>query len=300
MNSVFSVLWFDDDERFFESIDMDDIREFVGSHGFDLQVKYVSDFTELVKYQPYKSFDLMVIDYHLGDSIGSEVIADIRSNQVYTEVLLYSTREVSKLWESILEHKIEGVFIAPKAVISDKVKKLFELSVRKFLDLNNLRGIVMSEVAALDSKIIEILTLMFNEMTEADRQYVHGRFIKSLRVQIEESNKGIDEISHDNLQSMIDACDSKKLSTKLQRFFNKSKSGLTFDVQHYGEVLNIRNHLAHGKETRSEDGSKFIFKHAGKNLEVDDAKAIEIRNDLRKFKVEFDKIITKLSDKSST
>ena len=67
MNLTFSILWFDDDADYFDSLDFDEYKEEVFSWGFSLDIKKVTTPEEFHNHSPYKEFDLIIVDRNLED-----------------------------------------------------------------------------------------------------------------------------------------------------------------------------------------------------------------------------------------
>jgi hypothetical protein len=66
MNLSYSILWYDDDQSFFESLDKPSIEDEIVSWGFQPQIVPVHNAAELQQYAPFKQFDMLVVDFKLG------------------------------------------------------------------------------------------------------------------------------------------------------------------------------------------------------------------------------------------
>ncbi len=143
MNLSYDILWFDDDKDFFESIDMEPIISEIASWGFSPKIFPVHNPEEFNNHAPFKVFDLIVVDFKLGEEQGDTFIKRVRNQEVYTEVIFYSFAESMELWNAVLEKQLEGVFVTNKKGIEQKLLRVARQSVRKVLDLENMRGIVM-------------------------------------------------------------------------------------------------------------------------------------------------------------
>src|SRR5579864_4719794 len=158
MKLTFSILWFDDNPTFVDSLDLEALKNAIKSWGFVPVIKFVHTPEDFKLYSPFKEFDLIAVDYKLGEHPhGEEFIRDIRGHGVFTEIIFYSNVPSTELWEAIRAAQLEGVFIANRQVIADKIEKVGRQSVNKILDLNNMRGIVMAEVGELDVTLEAIL-----------------------------------------------------------------------------------------------------------------------------------------------
>ena len=151
MRLVFSVLWFDDDEEYFDSIDIEPLEKEILSWGFWPKIEKVTTPEDFSNRSPFESYDLIVVDRNLeGCEDGQVFIANIRENAIYTEIIFYTAGNTSDLWEAIRTKELEGVFVSSRLNVLSKIEAVGRQSIRKILDLENMRGIVMAEVGELD------------------------------------------------------------------------------------------------------------------------------------------------------
>ncbi len=154
MRLTFSILWFDDSETYFDSLDLDWLKNEVLSWGFSPKIIQVTTPEDFMSHRPFDIFDIIVVDRNLeGYENGQQFISDLRSNSVYTEVIFYTAGNASELWDGIREKQLEGVFVSTRNDILPKISKVGSQSIRKILDLENMRGIVMAEVGEAGSPI---------------------------------------------------------------------------------------------------------------------------------------------------
>lgn len=180
MRLSFSILWFDDSEEYFDSLPLDSLEEIIlSSWGFFPKINTVTTSDEFIECAPFNSYDLIVMDYDLQTSKnGADFIAHIRNNTVYTEVIFYTAGETRNLWKMIHEKELEGVFISSRSEIFSKIEKVGQQSIRKVLDLENMRGIVMAEVGELDYLLDEIITIGIEELEEQQRRKIYEKFYR--------------------------------------------------------------------------------------------------------------------------
>ena len=214
MRLNFSVLWFDDREDYFASLDFESLEQEISSWGFSPNIKPVTTPKEFYSYSPFKPFDLIVVDYDLAledNKKGQEFIAELRENAIYTEVIFYTARNVNALWDAIREKRLEGVFVSHRSVILDKIETVGRQSIRKVLDLENMRGIVMAEVGELDHLLGEIIKLGMADLPAEQQKSVFGRFHKGAVKQNTDSKGRLDAFYKDpKTDNMLDLCDSDK------------------------------------------------------------------------------------------
>src|ERR1700680_402607 len=126
MNLTFNVLWFDDTADFFFSLDFDPFEGQVRSWGFEPSLELVTTPAEFIKKDPFNDYDLIVVDYNLGDNQphGETFIKRIRDHRIYTEVIFYSAQPSTNLWTAISQAQLEGVYVANRQAILDKLSSV--------------------------------------------------------------------------------------------------------------------------------------------------------------------------------
>ncbi len=257
MKLTYRVLWFDDNDEFFNSLDLEYLNQTISSWGFVPVVKLVTTAQDFHAEAPYSDYDLLVVDYHLdGIGEGQDFIGNVREQQVFTEIIFYSSNSTEELWNEVRDNKLEGIFIANRANVVPRIISVGKQSLRKVLDLENMRGIVMAEVGDLDLSIGRVILSsmalvpsdiqlnIFNRFYSASKEFYDGQLSS-----LEEFKKG------PTLQSMLDLCDSNKLWQSFNRIKKHVGALNTVKLGEFpDDVLNPRNFLAHGIPTPLERG----------------------------------------------
>jgi len=119
---------------------------------------------------PFNEIDLIVVDYNLGgdEEHGEAFVEKIRQHDCWTEVVFYSAAQSSELWDAVRSRELEGVFITNHHGVSAKVEKVAYQAVRKVLDLNMMRGMVMAEVGDLDLLLGAIVEKAFDSSDQGE------------------------------------------------------------------------------------------------------------------------------------
>ena len=162
MNLIYKILWIDDAQDWIESIDRDLLENYIKAEGFDPEFEIRTSPEEIAQDVDGKSFDLMVIDYNItenGSKCGDDIIKSVRDNDCLTEVIFYSQNASTTLRQLAATKEIDGVFYANRDQDSliRKIQDVFDLTVRKVVDVNNMRGIVMAGVADLDHLLGDLI-----------------------------------------------------------------------------------------------------------------------------------------------
>jgi len=299
MRLSFSVLWFDDSEDYFDSLNIDPLVQEIFSWGFYPDIQRVTTPEDFKNHHPFEKLDLIIVDRNLENyPDGEEFIADLRSNAIYTEVIFYTAGNVNDLWDAIREKKLEGVFVSSRNDILPKISKVGLQSIRKVLDLENMRGIVMAEVAELDHLLEEIIAMGVASLPVEQQDSIFKRFYEGAAGQNQEyGDRIIAFINKPEISEMLVLCDSDKRwqnFNRLRKNHSKLKNkGRIGDFS--AEVLKPRNFLAHGRAELQKDGSYF-FHYQGKKFLFDDKTSLDLRQTILRYKGAFSDILKTLEN----
>ncbi|MFH1636212.1 MAG: response regulator [Chloroflexota bacterium] len=298
MRLCFSVLWFDDSEVYFDSLDLEPLQQEVLSWGFSPDIKTVTTPEEFRSYSPYTPFDLIIVDRNLEEyPDGQEFIAELRANAIYTEVIFYTSLNVSDLWDAIRKRQIGGVFVSSRSDILTQILAVGRQSIRKILDLENMRGIVMAEVGELNHRLDEIIKLGMAGLPAEQQKTVFEKFYKGA-VKQNIDFKGLLDAFDKNPETakMLDLCDSDKRwqnYNRLRKYHNKLRCRERIG-DYAAEVLAPRNALAHGSPQSREEG--LLFHYRGREFLFNDDTSLALRQTILRYKDTFSEILITLKN----
>lgn len=287
MKLKYSILWFDDNEDYLESLDEDYIKEEFLKQGFYCDIKFVTDPQDFKSESPYKRYDLIVVDYSLDpyDGHGEDFIRLVRDQQVLTDVVFYSSHPSSILWDAIREKELEGIFISNRNSCQDKIIKVSMQSISKVLDLENVRGIVMAEVGSNDEVLSKIVTSSFLEIDE----YKQGEIIEKYIDIIEYHSGGMIEKASKirgtkEIKMLLEILDSSKKWNLCQSLAKCSDTSFSLKGKgdYFKDVLDKRNKLAHGVP-KPHEGDSLIFTHGKSEYIFSDGESRILRSSLMKY-----------------
>lgn len=298
MRLSYSILWFDDTEEFFDILDIDGLKSEISSWGFQPEIMLVKTPEEFWSYKPFEKIDLIVVDRNLEEyGEGQNFIADLRDHSIYTEVIFYTAGNASDLWDAIREKQLEGIFVSNRSVILSKVYKVGRQAIRKVLDLENMRGIVMAELGELDHLLDDILRAGMPNLP-AEKQ---GLIYKKFQKQIADQNKKAETrlasfIENPHVDEMINLSDSYKRWINFQRLSDShEKLKVLNSVGDFTvEILKPRNFLAHGRPEINSDGA-YVFRHQGEEYIFNDNVSSELRKTILRYKQIFSSIVSLLN-----
>ena len=113
--------------------------------------------------------DLILVDWDLGSDVtGQDVIATTRQAIPYKDVVFYSAmKPAEELRQLAFDSKLEGIYCATRENLVDEVLGVFESLVKKVLDLDHTRGIVMGATSDIDNMVNQCLIAIHGQYDEA-------------------------------------------------------------------------------------------------------------------------------------
>lgn len=304
MKLKYSILWFDDDKGQFESHDFDRLAAEINSWGFDFDGPvYVQTAQEFVEKRPFNDFDLIVVDYNIGEDSkhGDHFIEEVRKHNVYAEIVFYTGFGMTELWDSVKEKHLDGVFLSTAKEIIPKVIQVFRQSVKKIVDLENMRGIVMAQVGDMDNIMKEILKTGLTQIEARQLEAIYKSFIKREKKFIKKKCGEIQQFSKNlSIEEMLGLCDSSYAIWSLMKELRRRHPDLRkSDISKYNkEIIQPRNALAHGVP-KSQEGGVQWFMHREYEFKYSEQSAKKIRGDLKKYRDIYEEILNQITPEPS-
>lgn len=300
MKLNYQILWIDDSETFFknhENVIIDHLNE-KGIKCEIIKCTSVSDFNNKQgNTEHQKKYDLFLIDLNLDHgNTGDEVIEKIRKNTL-VDVIFYSTH-LKDVRKKINEKNIEGVYATSrdKDDFEEKVLEVIDVTIKKVQDVNNLRGLIIAEVAELDRMKKDIIKQFaqknpdHNNLKKYIRDKVFGDFSDNIR-KFDYLSKDDGSYKNIDIDALIDSLIYD--SYKKARTVSKINQDLILETYHQ-EIIKKRNVLAHEKEKKREDGTLFLSYPDGEELNFSEENCIQIRKDIHRYKEILKQITTQL------
>lgn len=298
MKLSYKILWVDDQIE--DYIDMGIKAEFetyLDSLGFISIIETfengskAEDSLKLVKY------DLILSDYNIegGNEQGDTLIQKIRDGGIFTEVLFYSAQDnFEEIAKNLYRDRVSFFSLIGDEGMKEfrsRTLRLIDLTISKLQELNNIRGLVMSETSELDNKIVDILTSYFSnesENTEPLREYIIKAIQKSAKGNYNKSISLYELDFKQVLKHRIFDADKKAMTiAKLLELKGLNQGNLNYEnfyTNYKAEVIDKRNDLAHAKSDVI-DGVEYLIlsRKDGEHPEkFNQEMCIEIRRNLRK------------------
>jgi DNA-binding NarL/FixJ family response regulator len=256
MNLEYKILWFEDEILWAKPI-VRELKEYVEEMGFIfLEPRFEKDDTNIDNIN-YEEFDLILMDYNLKNKKKGDVLINkIREYNFFSEIVFYSMSGADTLRKAVLENKLDGVYCADRPIDSflPKVQEVIRVTVKKVLDLNTIRGIVMAETSDIDKIMLDVITIYANSLEVMEKNTFlekrRSKLLKSLNEKIE----GIKSDNLDNFYNNLLFDSSQKWRTVLDIVKHRIPEKESLTRLYDPEIIQKRNRLAHIKEIKDTSG----------------------------------------------
>ncbi|MBC1285909.1 hypothetical protein HB818_09075 [Listeria booriae] len=316
MDLNYRILWFEDNDEWFESISSK-VEKYIEGKNLKVSINRVRRGDE--KVSDYGAYEIMVVDYQLeGDTYGNTAIQAIRDEKYYNDVIFYSSAGNQNISKVLSEEGLQGVFTSDRnrKELLPLIHSLVDKSLRRSESIVNIRGVVMDSTSSYDSMVSELILKLCDQFTASDGEslkniidYINTTLLMNYN---EKSNKFLQNYSEfdgDKLNELLeerefnsymkirllnkalcmDYSNKAKIEEAYFEVFDEDGSKMNF-MRHYEEdVLQHRNDLAHASPKFTEKGEMFIGKKGGKDIIFNAELCDNIRANLIKYEQLFKK-----------
>lgn len=331
MKLEYKILWFEDDEKWYKTIRRT-LQDFLIQQGFVLvDDRYFNGENGIRHLLGKKVYDLILMDYNLKDIKGDSLIKEIRLEDLYTEIVFYSTSGAKTIRKEIRDADIDGLYCTSRDnnEFEDSVFKIILNTVKKVQDVNYMRGLVIAETIDLETTMEGMLKKYFytrdGEELEGKRSDIYTDICSKKKAEFDLEAAGIGDMSNKTIKELIDQdiLTSYNFYTALQSILkedikqlNRRKAAtrilneiegleaekgqlteLKEELNKFGkEIIELRNTLAHVVETETPEGLACLesLTKAGIKVIFTNEKYVAIRNDIRKHSINLSKIDKKI------
>lgn len=198
MRMDFNILWVENQQDLVQS-QKERLERLVRREGFRLQVKFVESvdaaLTSLGDDVYTDHVDLVLMDYDLGaGKKGDEGLVEVRHLIPYRDVIFYSS-QANELLKMVLERGVEGVFCSTRDDLPDRCFGVFEALIKKVVDIDHSRGIVMGTTSDIDQFVMDALVASFDRCDDNGKAEALAQVQKDLKKMRGRFEKAADEIA---------------------------------------------------------------------------------------------------------
>lgn len=272
MNLAYNILWFENDEQWVDSI-TEKLEDFFFDFGFLFNPDVYKDAqnldTLLDQINNHETdVDIILMDYNLlNNDKGNEIIKRIRAKDIFTEIIFYS--EKTKVKEKFTDECIEGIYFSERDTLFLRLQQIIPHTIKKVIDLTNMRGLVMSETSLLDLELNNLILTILNYIDKKNNCKRQLLIDKVFQKRLEHAHN-IKEIEHE----------IKKIKRKDTIVFN-------INFKERGEYITDIMRLLENVE--ASDRYSFV----NKLIKEPECKDLNIKIEHVKFKLYDDEIIKK-------
>lgn len=289
MRLEYKILWIDNDlQSYIDNNSVKGIEEFLLEKGFEPIIEKVFDEANLDQSITKHDYDLIISDYNLNNTTGDEVIKQIRDErQLDTEILFYTAQDSYMNNEQVIKNlafKERLTFKVGRSGLSEKIEKLIELTLKKLLELNATRGLIMAITSELDVEIEDIvmqLVIKHNKSIDDLKQIITDKAYTPLQ---NRTNRFWD--NYNDFQSYFPKIDAVKKWEVFRDLLKplktqpEIKAFLEANKTYQDQVIKIRNQFAHAKAIEDDGTLKLKGQIEGEDFEFTEESCVEIRKNL--------------------
>lgn len=245
--------------------------------------------------------DLVLMDFDLGGGPnGSVGIERVRDLFPFKDIVFYSASGVQRLQQTLADGKFQGIFYSSREDLTDTVFGVFEALVKKVLDIEHARGIVMGATSEIDHFINQSL-IDVCEQGEGVREAALKLVIKQISDNRKTYDKEVSKIEVlTDLSVLADfhhiftSAHRLRLLRKLLQTLGAHNEECEAMIKYADETIPRRNDLAHVRVVR-EGFSRKLFDRHGNQVTADDMR--DLRVALLAYHELFEKVTSSLSKK---
>jgi hypothetical protein len=194
MRLDFNVLWVEDQQQNVLAQKVK-LERLVRAEGFRLCVQFapsVAGAKKLLFEDVYGDHvDLVLMDYNLGPGPHGDVgITEIRKQMPYKEVIFYSAQG-GDLRKILAGTPVVGVHLSNREELPDTAKGVFDTLIKKVVDIEHSRGIVMGITSDIDEHVNDCLVSIFEKLDPEKRTAA----LELVQVRLGEIQEGRAEIA---------------------------------------------------------------------------------------------------------
>ena len=316
MKLKYKILWIEDNPKSIRR-DKNKIIEYITDLGFEcadteqekdiVVINNFDEFERKIGYEKTADYDLLLVDLDLGKELtkdeGETIIRKIREEKVYAEIVFYSS-QYEALQTKLNEHFIEGIFTSSREELADKVESIIDVTIKKVQDVNNLRGLIMAEVAELERIKERIIIKASPKISEKSiEKYVLKKIKSSGTSTKNKAERLLSDIDTVLFKDLFDDTSFIDLDKKLHATGEiLEKLSITTPISkdefiepYKKNIRDIRNKFAHVEECDGVDEDGMACKVI-KDIPFTQKKCIEIRKEIKKYKDILTKIEQKLDE----
>ncbi len=194
MRLDFNVLWVDDQPDRVAS-QGESIAKKMALEGFDFKPRQCTTIDQMEEAIAESVFtdevDLILVDWDLGNNTrGEDAITRIREIVQYKDIVFYSgEKTAAELRQKAYEKQLEGVYCAGRQDLVEEVIGVFDSLIKKVLDLDHTRGIVMGATSDIDHMVNTCINLAHSKLDDDGRSKIIEEALRRIEKQVSQLSR---------------------------------------------------------------------------------------------------------------
>lgn len=265
MDMTYKILWIDDAEDYVDST-KELVVQAIQNRFMDADIESYSDYDEFKSEKlenfdatPFDFYDLILMDFALSGTTGDAVIRELRSKEIYTDIVFYSSDKENM--ESSLKNsdQLNGVFLADRANLLEIIGRVVQKNLKREYRISNIRGLIMDSTSEFDY-ICQSTTIALFEKLSSEQQDVIVRkakeYVESAASKSGQNFEGLNKKvgksfiknAIQSVEYVMDNKDRYALMGLIVKFFDDGPIAQEdFSQKYSDELIKPRNKLAHAK-----------------------------------------------------
>lgn len=248
------------------------LENYLRGEGFELEAVRPPDLSENslrgLAEREGRQFDLVMVDFRLQEAhSGTQVLRWLRKEMKYTEMVFYTGFSARTLYEEMAREWIDGVFVADRTNLDEVLRGVAAIVIGKAVDLNHMRGIVMAEVAEIETRMQAAIGSALGH--ESARAIVEGVAAKRVAGHRKKSGEVEGKLKGDRVEEIVadplffTAHWKWRAVNALAKRVEAEPAEVEMVARYDAEILGKRNRLAHVREETGADGGVRLRSTAG-------------------------------------
>ena len=300
MKLDYNIIWVDDkiDNKSFERL-ISRITDFLTDQFFEAKIIVAEDFNEFKeKYNQDIEFDLVITDYNLNNSKGSQVIDFIRMDRnILTEVLFYSAKSDVDSIKLANNSRISFFTLDDQSLyksLQAKLEEIISLTIAKFQHIIAMRGMIMHETSHLDAQTFEMVDKYLRNNDDGARVALYDELISFFDRKLKSSSKCKKNNNVNNiLKDPLLLSSAQRANVLSSIIVMKEYDNFISDFKE--EVINVRNQFAHAVLEKDVNGND-VFRNKKEDIVFNEEYCKIIRKNIIKHKNSIDDLNNKLDE----
>lgn len=258
MRLDFRILWIDDQQKHVKSFS-EGLQIKLQRIGFDLDViplETIENIEEKVEeHVHHDSIDLVLVDYDLGTKGdgGDQALMSIRRRLPHKEIVFYSATDTEKLRKIAYDAKVDGIYFSNRLSLVNDTMQIIERLLRRVLDIDHMRGVVMSATSDIDFLVEQSLLTVYAKSDSEKQQKLREEIATKLKNKLSDWTKDLEKAETKNelnsfvkLRHIFTAADKLNILTTAVSDWTDQNNDYLEKLRSYGvDVVPKRNKLAH-------------------------------------------------------